>query len=108
MPSLAGGSDSEDKNAHVTQPLTPFREAFKGPNIVAGGFIKESAEQEIKAGGADLIAFGETLACIQILTQIDAYGALGHACIADRGSHEISKLSANRLVKVKALFRELV
>ena len=55
---FVGGGNSKDRNAHETQPLTPFRKAFKGPVIAAGAFIKETAEQEIEKGAADMIAFG--------------------------------------------------
>ena len=41
--------------------LKPLRAAFKGNIIAAGGFIKQSAEEEIKSGNADLIAFGKCL-----------------------------------------------
>jgi N-ethylmaleimide reductase len=37
---------------------TKLREAFKGPFIAAGGFDKDGAEQWLKEGRADLIAFG--------------------------------------------------
>jgi N-ethylmaleimide reductase len=37
---------------------TKLRETFKGPFIAAGGFDQDSAEQWLKEGRADLIAFG--------------------------------------------------
>ena len=50
----------EDKEAYKTQTLTPFRQAFNGIIIAAGGFVKDTAEAEIKSGNADLITFGDS------------------------------------------------
>ena len=53
-----GAGDSEAVDADETQPLEPFRKAFKGTVIAAGGFNKETAERELEKKAADLITFG--------------------------------------------------
>ena len=53
----AGAGDAKDPDLSV-QNLKPFREAFNGPIIAAGGFQKQTAEEELKAGTADLVCFG--------------------------------------------------
>ncbi|KAJ3103378.1 hypothetical protein HDU97_010216 [Phlyctochytrium planicorne] len=51
-----GASDStEDKGART---LRPFREAYQGVLISAGGFLPESAEAYVADKEADIIAFG--------------------------------------------------
>ena len=60
---FAGSADNEDKNAITEQTLTPFRQAYNGKIIAAGGFVKETAEQEIEAGNTDLIAMGTFFPC---------------------------------------------
>ena len=51
------GSDDANNDLSV-QNLKPFREAFKGPIIAAGGFQKDTAEEELNSGDADLVCFG--------------------------------------------------
>ncbi|CAI5457806.1 unnamed protein product [Closterium sp. Yama58-4] len=46
-----GGMDTEET-------LEPFRKAFKGPFIAAGGFKRESGMAAIESGVADLITYG--------------------------------------------------
>ena len=41
------------------QNLAPFRAAFRGPIIAAGGYLRDTAEAELSQGTADLICFGE-------------------------------------------------
>ncbi|KDP36779.1 hypothetical protein JCGZ_08070 [Jatropha curcas] len=43
---------------HTNQSLLPMRKAFRGTFIVAGGYTRESGNQVIASGGADLVAFG--------------------------------------------------
>lgn len=40
-------------------PTSEFRPLFNGTLITCGGFTKETANQVLAAGGADLIAFGQ-------------------------------------------------
>ena len=55
---IAGSGDNSDKDAYKTQSLEPYRKAFSGPVIAAGGYIKTTAEEELTDGVADLVAFG--------------------------------------------------
>ncbi len=60
IPSLqthAGSTDAENPDLEKKN-LKPFREAFKGPIIAAGGYKKDTAEAELKEGTADLVCFG--------------------------------------------------
>ncbi|CAI6012812.1 unnamed protein product [Closterium sp. NIES-65] len=41
-----------------SETLEPFRKAFKGPFIAAGGFKRESGMAAIESGAADLITYG--------------------------------------------------
>lgn len=47
----------EDAQAPRVAPL--IRQAFGGPLILASGYTRALAEQSVKAGAADLVAFGE-------------------------------------------------
>ncbi|CAI5531752.1 unnamed protein product [Closterium sp. Naga37s-1] len=42
----------------VKETLEPFRKAFKGPFIAAGGYKRESGMAAIESGAADLITYG--------------------------------------------------
>lgn len=53
----AGSGDAKDPDLSV-QNLKPFREAFNSRIIAAGGFQKQTAEEELNAGTADLVCFG--------------------------------------------------
>ena len=53
-----GSSDASDPDAYKVKTLKPFREAFKGPLIAAGGYLQDTAAEEINSGNADLVAFG--------------------------------------------------
>lgn len=54
---IAGGSDAENPDLEK-QNLKPFRAAFKGPIIAAGGYLRDTGEAELNEGTADLICFG--------------------------------------------------
>ena len=45
-------------DCHDWQSLAPFRKAFKGPFIAAGGFTPQSAVKEVASGAADIVAIG--------------------------------------------------
>ncbi|CAI6012808.1 unnamed protein product [Closterium sp. NIES-65] len=47
-----------DDIATVKETLEPFRKAFKGPFIAAGGYKRESGMAAIESGAADLITYG--------------------------------------------------
>ncbi|CAI7896199.1 unnamed protein product, partial [Closterium sp. NIES-53] len=47
-----------DDIATVKETLEPFRKAFKGPFIAAGGYKRESGMTAIESGAADLITYG--------------------------------------------------
>ena len=49
----------KDLEILIKQNLKPFREAFNGPIIAAGGYLRDTAEAELNQGTADLITFGE-------------------------------------------------
>ncbi|CAI5469801.1 unnamed protein product [Closterium sp. Yama58-4] len=49
-----GNADLED----VKETLEPFRKAFKGPFIAAGGYKRENGMEAIESGAADLITYG--------------------------------------------------
>ncbi|CAI5956554.1 unnamed protein product [Closterium sp. NIES-64] len=49
-----GNADLED----VKETLEPFRKAFKGPFIAAGGYKRENGMEAIENGSADLITYG--------------------------------------------------
>ena len=53
----AGSTDAKNPDLEKKN-LKPFREAFNGPIIAAGGYRKETAEAELKEGTADLVCFG--------------------------------------------------
>lgn len=52
-----GGADDIELNVPAVASKS-LRGIFKGPILAAGGFSKETAEQIIAAGDADLVAFG--------------------------------------------------
>eukprot|EP00884_Botryococcus_braunii_P001861 jgi/Botrbrau1/11676/Bobra.0195s0007.1 len=52
---IVGHTTLEDDPA---RSLEPFRQAFKGTFIAAGGYTRESGNQSIAEGKADLITFG--------------------------------------------------
>ncbi|SLN71809.1 alkene reductase [Oceanibacterium hippocampi] len=54
---LPGGYIREDEAANAAPRLRPL---FDGPYIAAGGFGRNSAEELIAAGHADLVAFGRS------------------------------------------------
>ncbi len=47
-----------DKEDSPKESLAPFREAWKGTFIAAGGFKRENGAAAIKNGDADLVAYG--------------------------------------------------
>ncbi|KIZ03665.1 hypothetical protein MNEG_4296 [Monoraphidium neglectum] len=47
-----------DVDAADGQTLQPFREAFDGPFIAAGGFKPDTAAETVGTHAADLVAFG--------------------------------------------------
>ncbi|GJP34081.1 hypothetical protein CLOM_g18548 [Closterium sp. NIES-68] len=49
------GNDDQDGGKET---LEPFRNAFKGPFIAAGGYKRESGMSAVEGGSADLIAYG--------------------------------------------------
>ncbi|KAI8847360.1 NADH:flavin oxidoreductase/NADH oxidase [Chytridium lagenaria] len=53
---IDGASDSAQDTTEKS--LKPFREAYKGLMITAGGFLPDSAESVIAKKDADLVAFG--------------------------------------------------
>lgn len=55
-PRIRGIEDVTPISSAIT--TKDLRNVFKGPLIVAGGFTRESAEQILAAGNADLVAFG--------------------------------------------------
>ncbi|KAI9352551.1 oxo-phytodienoic acid reductase [Zopfochytrium polystomum] len=57
-PRIAGGWDAAVAPDEEAVNLRPFRQAYKGTLIVAGGLTAESAEAKVKAGEADVAAFG--------------------------------------------------
>lgn len=59
--SFSGSGDNPDPDAAAHQTLAPFRAAFEGPILAAGGYMKATAAEEIESGTADLIAFGKSL-----------------------------------------------
>ncbi|KAI9329715.1 putative NADH-dependent flavin oxidoreductase [Obelidium mucronatum] len=57
-PRVAGAGDSlVPVNTEVVN-LDAFRKVWKGPLIVAGGYLPDSAEAAVKEGRSDLVAFG--------------------------------------------------
>lgn len=55
----AGHQECKDIEILKEQNLVPFRQAFNGPIIAAGGYLRDTAEAELTQGTADLITFGE-------------------------------------------------
>ena len=51
-------AENDDVDCHDWQSLAPFRKAFKGPFIAAGGFTPQSALKEVASGASDIVAIG--------------------------------------------------
>ncbi|TPX61785.1 hypothetical protein SpCBS45565_g07153 [Spizellomyces sp. 'palustris'] len=52
-----GGNQDEPNVSHARQ-LQPLRDIYRGNLMVAGGYLKENADEAIQSGYADLVAFG--------------------------------------------------
>ncbi|TPX61311.1 hypothetical protein PhCBS80983_g01153 [Powellomyces hirtus] len=57
-PRIMGSTDRADADVAEEQVLQPFRDAYSGNFIVAGGYLRDSAEKAISSGYADAVAFG--------------------------------------------------
>jgi len=58
MPHGLGATEAKDADLEK-ESLKPFRAAFKGPIIAAGGYLRDTAGLELTEGNADLVCFGE-------------------------------------------------
>uniref|UniRef100_J3MCD6 NADH:flavin oxidoreductase/NADH oxidase N-terminal domain-containing protein n=3 Tax=Oryza brachyantha TaxID=4533 RepID=J3MCD6_ORYBR len=47
-----------DGRRRIQHGLLPFRKAFRGTFIVAGGYDREEGNRAVESGYADLISFG--------------------------------------------------
>lgn len=55
-PRIRGNEDTEANESDVSAKV--LGRLFTGPIVAAGGFTAESAEQALRTGDADLVAFG--------------------------------------------------
>jgi N-ethylmaleimide reductase len=61
-PRIKGDVDKENSQDAAPVASAHLRKIFKGPILAAGGFTRESAEDILEKGDADLVAFGRTFA----------------------------------------------
>jgi N-ethylmaleimide reductase len=61
-PRIKGDVDKENSQDAAPVASAHLRRIFKGPILAAGGFTRESAEDILEKGDADLVAFGRTFA----------------------------------------------